>query len=131
MAHAIVEWTDNLAGETDISELLALIAAAMRDSDGVFPWGGIRVRGIRLSDYVIADGAADDAFIHITIKMAAGRPAAFRQAFFATLFARITSHFAALTARRYLALSMYVEEIDEATSFRQNNIHRRFAPPAP
>ena len=58
MAHAVVEWTSNLEGEADIHGLLELIAAAMRNSGGVFPWGGIRVRAIRLDDYVIADGKA-------------------------------------------------------------------------
>ncbi|WP_298670582.1 5-carboxymethyl-2-hydroxymuconate Delta-isomerase [uncultured Sphingomonas sp.] len=126
MAHAIVEWTDNLAGETDIRALLELIAAAMRDADGVFPWGGIRVRAIRLSDYVIADGKEDDAFVNITVKMGAGRPAEFKQAFFTRLFDQVKAHFADLFERRYLALSLYVEEADEAGSFKHNNIHRRF-----
>mgnify|MGYP001148719776 CR=1 FL=1 len=126
MAHAIVEWTDNLAGETDIRALLELIAAAMRDADGVFPWGGIRVRAIRLSDYVIADGKEDDAFVNITVKMGAGRPAEFKQAFFTRLFDQVKAHFADLFERRYLALSLYLEEADEAGSFKHNNIHRRF-----
>ncbi len=44
MAHAIVEYTDNLGSEADIPGLLAKIAAKMRDSGGVFPIGGIRIR---------------------------------------------------------------------------------------
>jgi 5-carboxymethyl-2-hydroxymuconate isomerase len=126
MAHAIVEWTSNLEGEADIRGLLELIAAAMRNSGGVFPWGGIRVRAIRLDDYVIADGKADDAFVNVTVKMAAGRSAEFKKAFFADLFEQIKNHFAELYARRYLALSLYVEETDEAGGFKHNNIHKRF-----
>lgn len=126
MAHAIVEWTANLEGEADIRGLLELIAAEMRGADGVFPWGGIRVRGIRLEDYVIADGLADDAFVNITVKMGAGRSAEFKQRFFAQLFEAVKTHFAPLFAERYLALSLYVEEADEAGSFKHNNIHARF-----
>lgn len=126
MAHAIVEWTDNLEGEADIHGLLSLIAAEMRDSGGVFPWGGIRVRGVKLSDYVIADGEGDDAFVNITVKMGAGRPAEFKARFFGQLFDKVKAHFAALYDRRYLALSLYVEEADEAGSFKHNNIHKRF-----
>jgi 5-carboxymethyl-2-hydroxymuconate isomerase len=126
MAHAIVEWTSNLEGEADIHGLLELIAAGMRDSGGVFPWGGIRVRAIRLDDYVIADGKADDAFVNITIKMGAGRSAEFKREFFAALFERVKAHFAKLYASRYLALSLYVEEADEGGSFKHNNIHQRF-----
>jgi 5-carboxymethyl-2-hydroxymuconate isomerase len=126
MAHAVVEWTSNLEGEADIRGLLELIAAAMRNSGGVFPWGGIRVRAIRLDDYVIADGKADDAFVNVTVKMAAGRSAEFKKAFFTDLFEQIKTHFAELYARRHLALSLYVEETDEAGSFKYNNIHKRF-----
>ena len=126
MAHAVVEWTANLEGEADIHGLLELIAAAMRDSGGVFPWGGIRVRAIRLDDYVIADGKGDDAFVNITVKMGAGRSAEFKREFFTTLFEKIKAHFAELYARRYLALSLYVEEADESGSFKHNNIHQRF-----
>ena len=126
MAHAIVEWTSNLEGDADIRGLLELIAAAMRDSGGVFPWGGIRVRAIKLDDYVIADGKADDAFINITIKMGAGRSPDFKRLFFSGLFEEVKAHFADLYARRNLALSMYVEEADEAGSFKHNNLHTRF-----
>lgn len=126
MAHAIVEWTDNLEGDCDIRGLLELIAAAMRDSGGVFPWGGIRVRAIKLTDYVIADGQADDAFVNITVKMGAGRPAEFKQRFFSELFEQVKSHFSKAFETRFLALSLYVEEADEAGSFKHNNIHRRF-----
>ncbi len=126
MAHAVVEWTSNLEGDADIRGLLELIAAAMRNSGGVFPWGGIRVRAIRLDDYVIADGKADDAFVNVTVKMGAGRSAEFKKAFFTDLFEQIKTHFAELYARRYLALSLYVEEADETGSFKHNNIHTRF-----
>ena len=126
MAHAIVEWTANLADEADIRGLLELIAATMRDSGGVFPWGGIRVRGIRLDDYVVADGKADDAFVNITVKMGAGRSVEFKREFFSRLFEAVKAHFAELFERRYLALSLYVEEADEAGSFKHNNIHKRF-----
>jgi 5-carboxymethyl-2-hydroxymuconate isomerase len=127
MAHAIVEWTDNLEADGfEIRPVLELIARAMREADGVFPWGGIRVRGIRLTDYVIADGLGDDAFINVTVKMGPGRSAEFKTAFFTALFDQIKAHTADLFARRSLALSLYVEEADEAGSFKHNNIHKRF-----
>jgi|WetSurMetagenome_2_1015567.scaffolds.fasta_scaffold698163_2 5-carboxymethyl-2-hydroxymuconate isomerase len=126
MAHAVVEWTSNLEGEADIHGLLELIAAAIRNSGGVFPWGGIRVRAIRLDDYVIADGKADDAFVNVTVKMGAGRSVEFKKTFFTDLFEQIKAHFSDLYGRRYLALSLYVEEADEAGSFKHNNIHKRF-----
>jgi 5-carboxymethyl-2-hydroxymuconate isomerase len=127
MAHAVVEWTHNLEADGfEIRPLLELIARKMREADGVFPWGGVRIRGLRLTDYVIADGAGDDAFINVTVKMGAGRSAQFKQAFFTDLFEAIKVHTAELFAKRSLALSMYVEEADEAASFKHNTIHKRF-----
>ena len=124
MAHVRVEWTANLDGDLDIRTLLALIAADMRErADGVFPVGGIRVRSIRLTDYVIADGTGpNDAFINLDVKMGVGRPAAFRQAYFDGLFARICAFLGDLFDRRPLALSLYV---DEAEGWKHNTIHAR------
>ena len=125
MAHAIVEWTDNLTGDFDIRALLGLIAEQMREgADGVFPPAGIRVRGIKLTDYVIADGRnAADAFINIDVKMGAGRSQDFRRQFFDGLFERVKQHLGDVFERRPLALSLYVEE---AGGWKHNTIHKRF-----
>lgn len=126
MPHIIIEWTDNLAEAFAIKALMDMMATHMRDSGGVFPTGGIRVRGIRLADYVIADGEADDAFVNITIKIGAGRPAEFKRTFFAALFEKVEAFFAEIHACRYLALSMYIEEFDEQGGYKRNNLHSRF-----
>ncbi|MDT0510228.1 5-carboxymethyl-2-hydroxymuconate isomerase [Novosphingobium sp. MMS21-SN21R] len=124
MAHATIEWTANLAGVFDLDALMRLIANQMRlHSDGVFPTGGIRVRGYRVDDYVIADGACDeDAFINIDVKMGAGRSAAFRKVFFDALFDEIRNFLGDLFDRCPLALSMYVEEVE---GWKHNSIHKR------
>lgn len=124
MAHAIVEWTDNLDGQFDLKGLLALIAQDMQErADGVFPVGGIRVRGIRLTDYVIADGTCpDDAFINIDVKMGVGRSKEFRKAYFDALFERVRQFLGDLFEQRPLALTLYVEE---AEGWKHNTIHKR------
>ncbi len=124
MAHAIVEWTANLQGEFEIRPLLELIAQDMRDNaGGVFPVGGIRVRGVCVTDYIIADGAEPrDAFINVDVKMGEGRSPSFRRAYFDALSARIVAHLGDLFTRRPLAFSMYVTE---AEGWKHNNIHTR------
>lgn len=126
MPHCVVEYTDNLGDEADIPGLLKKVAARLCDSDGVFPKGGVRVRAIRLTEYVVADGLEDGAFVNLTVKIGPGRPDDFKTAFFGDLFAIVEDHFAPLFDKRYLALSLYVEEADEAGSFKKNNIHTRF-----
>lgn len=124
MAHVIVEWTDNLVGEFEIRPLLALIAQDMRDNAAnVFPVGGIRVRGIKLQDYVLADGKDPrDAFINIEVKMGVGRSDEFRKAYFDQLSARIIAHLGDLFERRPLAFSLYVTEVE---GWKHNSIHQR------
>src|SRR5262249_29148237 len=73
MPHITVEYTANLKPEADIPGLLAKINDVLIAQNGVFPVGGIRSRAIELSDFRIADGAADDAFVHVTVKIGAGR----------------------------------------------------------
>lgn len=126
MAHAIVEYTDNLGADADIPGLLKTIAAKLANADGVFPLGGIRVRAVRLTEYVIADGEDDYAFVNVTVKMGPGRPEEFKKRFFGELFEVIKAHLADVFAHRYLAISMYIEEADEAGSFKHNNIHQKF-----
>ena len=122
MPHVIVEYTDNLDDQADIAGLLRLIAGRCADSGGVLPLAGVRVRAIRLTDYVIADGRPDYAFVNITVKLGKGRPAEFMRSFFGALFEAIQAHLADASAARPLALSMYLEEIDEDGAFRANGV---------
>lgn len=124
MAHATVEYTANIKGAFDLDALLALIARHMREkADGVFPVGGIRVRGICLDHYVIADGkGAADAFLNIDVKMGVGRSAEFRQSYFDSLFDAVRTCLEPVFIARPFALSMYVEE---AEGWKANTIHQR------
>jgi 5-carboxymethyl-2-hydroxymuconate isomerase len=123
--HAIVEYSANLAPDGDIPSLLGSIAEAMRATNGVFPIGGIRVRAVRCDDYVIADGDPENAFVVVTFKIGPGRPEAFKAEFFPRAFEVLKAHFAEMYERRPLSLALYVEELDEAGSFKHNNIHQR------
>ena len=124
MAHVTIEWTDNLEGQLALRPLMEMIADDMaNNSGGTFPVGGIRVRGYRLSDYVIADNQGpDDAFINIEVKMGAGRSAEFRKTYFDALFARVVEHLGDLFERRPTALTLYVAEVE---GWKKNSIHTR------
>jgi len=127
MPHITVEYTANLGPDADIPGLLARINDVLIAQDGLFPTGGIRSRAIELGHYRIADGAADDAFVHVTAKIGAGRDEVAKKRAFDALFHALEQHFAPLFARRYLALSMDVGEFSEAGTWKHNNIHARFA----
>lgn len=131
MPHVIFEVTENLdAPESDIKVLLHKTNQVLIDQGGVFPIGGIRSRVIWLRDYCVADGTVDDAFVHVTVKMGAGRTEAEKKKAGDELFAMIKNHFADIFQKRSLALSMEITEFSEAGTWKQNNIHARYRKPA-
>lgn len=126
MPHVIVEYTDNIRADANVPALLKTINEVLIAQDGVFPTGGIRSRAMALTDYRMADGAADYAFVHVTLKIGAGRDDAVKKKACDELFAAIKAHFAELYARRYLALSMELIEFNEGGTYKHNNVHARF-----
>lgn len=127
MPHLIFEITANLdTPESDVPGLLKKANHVLIDQGGVFPTGGIRSRAIWLRDYCVADGVADDAFVHVTLKIGAGRSEDAKKKAGDALFAMICDHFAAVYARRTLALSMEIVEFSESGTWKQNNIHARY-----
>jgi len=128
MPHLVYEYTDNMdAAEADIQGLLRKSCKVLIDQGGVFPTGGIRVRAHRLSHYCIADGTqADDAFVHASLKVGAGRSEAEKKKACDELFAMMTEHFAASFERRGLALSLEFSEFSEAGTWKKNNLHARY-----
>ena len=125
MAHFIVEYTHNITADADIPGLLRKANEALI-AQQVYPIGGIRSRAIELTDWRMADGAEDYAFVHATFKLGAGRAREIRQRTGDALFEVMKTHFAGLYARRYLALSLEIYEFDEAGTWKHNNVHARF-----
>ena len=126
MPHLIYEYTDNLGAEADIPGLLKKSNQVLIDQGGVYPTGGIRSRAIRLTDYCVADGTVDDAFVHATLKIGAGRSEEAKKKTGDDLFKMITEHFAAIFEKRTLALSLEIVEFSEAGTWKKNNIHARY-----
>ncbi|MDQ0189131.1 5-carboxymethyl-2-hydroxymuconate Delta-isomerase [Alicyclobacillus cycloheptanicus] len=125
MPHFILEYTDNIKADADIPSLLKKVTEVLIAHGDMFPIGGIRARAIELHDYRIADGQADDAFVHATLKIGAGRSEADKQQVGDELFEVMKAHFADLMSRRYLALSMELYEFPRPT-YKHGNIHARF-----
>jgi 5-carboxymethyl-2-hydroxymuconate isomerase len=130
MPHITLEYSANIRPVARMSELcgkLAQYLAAYRGEDGkpVYPLGGIRVRAIACEDYAIADGRPDAAFVHANLRMAAGRSEATRQATCDALFEIIKAHFAELFAQTGLALSLEINQFNEAGTWKHNNLHAR------
>ncbi|EPC4332603.1 5-carboxymethyl-2-hydroxymuconate Delta-isomerase [Enterobacter asburiae] len=125
MPHFIAECTDNIREQADLPGLFVKLNEALA-ATGIFPIGGIRSRAHWLDTWQMADGRHDYAFVHMTLKIGAGRSLESRQQVGEMLFALIKEHFAALMADRYLALSFELDELHPTLNYKQNNVHALF-----
>lgn len=124
MPHLIVEYSANLEDQIDLDSLMV----KLRDravASGVFPLGGIRIRGERRDRYLVADGQPNNAFVHLTARVGQGRDEATRAAAAEALFDVLRGHMRQVFDQRGLGLSFEMVEIDPVTSFKQNNLHQR------
>jgi len=133
--HIIVEYTDNLAIATDMPTLLRALnktARGIKDEQGkqVYQTGAIRSRAIKLTEWSVADGEDDYAFVHVTVKIAGGRSEAIEKGTADALFEVVKTHFAALYEKRYLALSLELFKFEQDT-LKHNNIHAKFKAKTP
>lgn len=122
MPHFIAEYTHNIEAEADLPALFEQVHACLGAS-GIFPLGGIRSRAVRIDTWRMADGRHDYAFVHMSLKVGAGRDLETRRQVADALFAVIKAHFAELQARRPLALSFEMSELDAELNYKQNNVH--------
>ena len=122
MPHLIVEYSANLEQVTDIARLVGSLHEAALET-GVFPIGGIRTRAARRDAYRIADGHADNAFIHVQARIGTGRTPEVRQQASEHIFARLKAETAEVFAGRPLGLTFEIVEIDPVGSLKHNNLH--------
>lgn len=121
-----MEYTDNLKVDIKVEQLLKDVHQILIDRKDTFPIGGIRSRAIELTDYRVADGLEDDAFVHAALKIAAGRSEEIKAEVCDAIFEVIKAHFDETMNKRYLALSMELVEFSDSGTYKQNNIHSRF-----
>jgi 5-carboxymethyl-2-hydroxymuconate isomerase len=131
MPHLVVLYSGNLDAETDMTALCRRLADAMlsvRDEQGqqVYPTGGVRVFAYPAAHYALADGARDYAFVYLNLRMGRGRTEAVKQRAGETLLAAAKAHFEPLFARRYIGLTLQIDEGQEVFDAKQSTIHPLF-----
>jgi len=126
MPHLIVEYSANLEPDLDMAHVVSVLHEAALTT-GVFPIGGVRVRASRRDIYKIADGHPDNAFIHVQVRIGAGRSAEVRAKAAEEIFARLKEVTAETFAERALGLSLEIVEIDPVGSLKHNNLHEAVA----
>ena len=122
MPHFVLEYSDNLAVDADVLQSLfaGLIDNAVES--GLFPLKGMRCRAHPCHDYRMADGNPEHAFAHLEIKIGVGRSLDERDAFTRSSFDVLKSHLADDIARRGVALSIELRELESVTKYNANNV---------
>jgi 5-carboxymethyl-2-hydroxymuconate isomerase len=122
--HIIVEYSANLEATVPIATLVADVHRAVL-ATGIFKLGAVRTRAARRDIFVIADGDPQNAFINVVARVASGRPPEKRRGLAEAIMTVLDRQTATSAKSRGLALSVYVEEIDEDGALRKNNLHAR------
>lgn len=126
MPHVVVEYSANLRPRADVPRLLRTVHDAAL-ATGVFPRGGTRTRGEERTDYLIADGHPDNAFVHVTLRIGHGRDLDTRRQAGQRVFDALCAELESVLATSPLAISFEVQEIDPDLSFKRNTVHEHVA----
>jgi len=122
VAHIVIEHSANLRGRLDLPRFVRAVHQAAL-ATGIFPIGGMRTRAYETGEYCIADAHPDNAFVHLSIRVGAGRELAIRRSACEQIFAVACAELAELYARLPLGISVEMQELDPSLSFKKNNLH--------
>lgn len=126
MPHIMIEYSANLHGRLDVPAFLSVVHEAAL-ATGVFPIGGIRTRAYAAEHYRIADGHADNAFVHIGLRIGPGRDLQTRKRACEEIFAAARRHLAPLYEALPLGISLDMQDLDPVLRLKQNNLHEYVA----
>ena len=121
MPHFLVEYSDNLEEALELPALFEMLHD-VATKGGVFPLAGLRSRGLPRASYRLADGHPDNGFVHVNLRVGAGRDVATLRREGETIFAALSEYVEALFNDRPLALSFEISEIHPDLNFKKGNI---------
>jgi 5-carboxymethyl-2-hydroxymuconate isomerase len=124
MPHLNVEYSANLESRLDIQALVDRLHTVALET-GVFPLGGVRTRAEARRFYRIADGNPEAGYIHMIVRIGAGRDFETRRKAGDTIFGALSEFTADLFECSPLALSFELHEIPADMAWRKNNLHER------
>ena len=119
MPHITVEYTDNL--DFDRQGLLADLQQALVET-GAVAQKGIKSRAVRITDYRIADGYRDYAFVHVGLLVREGRSPEIKQAMVENTMGVLKKAFGGRFDDSYLSLSVDLKEMHAGTALTLHNI---------
>lgn len=119
MPQLTLEYTDNL--EFDIQPLLARLHAELV-ATGAIALKGLKSRAVRHSDYRIADGNPQYAFVHVNLLIREGRPVEVQQDISKRVLAVLQETFSERLEHGFLSLTVDIKEMRDGISLTHHNI---------
>jgi 5-carboxymethyl-2-hydroxymuconate isomerase len=119
MPHLTLEYTDNL--QVDVQPLLARLHAEVV-ATGAINLKGIKSRAIRHTDYRIADGNPDYAFVHVNLLIREGRSIEIQKEAARRVMAVLKDTLGHRFDNGYLSLSVDIKEMREGIALTDHNI---------
>ena len=119
MPHLTLEYTDNL--EFEIQPLLARLHSELA-ATGAINLKGLKSRAVRHSDYRIADGNPEYAFVHVNLLIREGRPVEVQKDAAQRVMNVLKETFGQRYEISYLSLSVDIKEMREGIALTHHNI---------
>ncbi len=124
MPHIIIEYNTAIDKALSISDLTEKLHA-MAMSIEALPVGGIRTRAYLANSAKVGDGAQENGFIYLTIRIGQGRIEAVKKDIGERLFGVLTdftqAHFDGGVP---LSLGLEIQDIEKDWTWKKNNIHQ-------
>jgi 5-carboxymethyl-2-hydroxymuconate isomerase len=122
MPHLTLEYTDNL--DFEVQPLLARLHEEVV-ATGAINLKGIKSRAIRHTQYRIADGDPQYAFVHVGLLIREGRPVEIQKEATRRVMAVLKEAFGHRFEKEYLSLSVDLKEMREGIGLTEHNIPSR------
>jgi len=122
MPHLTLEYTDNI--EVDVQPLLARLHEEVV-ATGAINLKGIKSRAIKHTQYRIADGDPDYAFVHVGLLIREGRPIEVQKDATQRVMKVLKETFGHLFEKRKLSLTVDLKEMHDGIALTEHNIPAR------
>ena len=119
MPHLTLEYSDNI--EVDVQPLLARLHEEVV-STGAINLKGIKSRAIKHTQYRIADGDPDYAFVHVGLLIREGRPIEVQKEATQRVMKVLKETFGHLFEKRKLSITVDLKEMRDGIALTEHNI---------
>ena len=119
MPQLTLEYTDNL--EFDVQTVLSRLHSELA-ATGAINLKGLKSRAVRLSEYRIADGNPQYAFVHVGLLIREGRPIAVQKDASQRVMKVLEDMFGYRFENSHLSLSVDIKEMRDGIALTHHNI---------